>query len=373
MTESSQVARNIPLVDLQAQYRILKDDIDGAISRVVSSQRFILGPEVEAFEGAFASFIGASSSVGVASGTAALQLSLAACGIGAGHEVITTAHTFIATAEAISQTGAQPVFVDIDPVTFTLDPDKVETAITPRTRAIMPVHLYGHPADMRALATVAEQHDLLVIEDAAQAHGAAVDGRRIGTWGDLAGFSFFPGKNLGAYGDAGCVTGRSDDLLRRVRKLRDHGRSSKYVHDEVGYGERLDALQAAILGVKLAHLEDWTTARRRIAARYSSGLADTGLVLPTEAPWATHVYHLYVVRAQARGELLRGLQGAGIGAGIHYPVPLHRQPAYAALANSVLPETERAAAEVVSLPVFPEMSDADVDYVIDVVHRLDVR
>jgi dTDP-4-amino-4,6-dideoxygalactose transaminase len=357
-------APTIPLVDLRAQYRSIADEIDDAIRRVVDSQRFILGPEVEQFEQAFASFVGTPSAVGVASGTAALHLSLVACGIGQGDEVITTAHTFMATGEAISHAGATPVLVDIDPRTFTIDPERVDAAVTPRTRAIVPVHLYGHPADMGRLMEIADRRGLRVIEDAAQAHGATWNGEAVGTIGDLAAFSFFPGKNLGAYGDAGAVTGKSQDLLDKVRKLRDHGRASKYVHDEIGYGERMDALQAAILSVKLRHLGDWTESRRRIAARYSAGLAGTNLRLPVEADWARHVYHLYVVRARRRDELQADLQAAGIGAGVHYPVPLHRQPAYASLSAASLPHTDAAAAEVLSLPMYPEMTDDDVDFVI---------
>lgn len=371
---TSATARNpIPLVDLKAQYRVIAPEIDAAIKRVVEGQRFILGPEVEKFEAAFASFVGSGDAVGVASGTAALHLALAACDIGPGDEVITTAHTFIATAEAISHTGARPVFVDIDPRTYTLDPALVEDAITPRTRAILPVHLYGHPADVDPLLEIAERRGLWLIEDAAQAHGATYRGRSIGTLGHLAAFSFFPGKNLGAYGDAGGVTGRADDLLQRVRKLRDHGRTSKYLHDEIGYGERIDALQAAILAVKLAHLSAWTDTRRRIAARYTEGLMGSAVETPAEATWARHVYHLYVVRTPNRDAIHRTLVEAGIGAGIHYPVPLHRQPAYADHAGSSLQATERAAAEVLSLPLYPEMPDDSIDAVVAEVRRLTDR
>lgn len=373
MTRVATAAPSIPLVDLQAQYRSISSEIDAAIRRVVETQRFILGPEVEQFEAAFAAFVGSTSAVGVASGTAALHLSLAACGVGPGDEVITTAHTFMATGEAISHLGATPVFVDIDSQTFNIDPDRVKAAVNARTRAIVPVHLYGQPADMDPLVDIAERHGLWLIEDAAQAHGATYKGRTIGTIGHLAAFSFFPGKNLGAYGDAGAVTGRDDELLRRVHKLRDHGRASKYVHDEIGYGERIDALQAAILGAKLRHLDAWTEDRRRIASRYAAGLADADIILPYEAPGSRHVYHLYVIRSQQRDDLLGGLNAAGIGAGIHYPVPLHRQPAYAQLATPALPEAERAAAEVLSLPVYPEMPDDAIDYVIAQVQRLAPR
>lgn len=365
VTAIPQAQISVPLVDLRRQYRDLQAEIDSAIRRVIESGRFILGPEVESFEEDFGRYVGAPTAVGVASGTAALQLALAACGVGPGDEVITSPHTFIATAEAITHAGARPVFVDIDPETYTLDPQRVEDAISQRTKAIVPIHLYGHPAEMDPLVEITERHNLWLVEDAAQAHGAEYRGRRCGAIGHLAAFSFFPGKNLGAYGDAGAVTGRSPELLDRVRRLRDHGRVSKYVHDEVGYGERLDSLQAAILSVKLAHLESWTESRRRIAARYSEALGSTALRTPTERPGARHVYHLYVIRALERDRLLRALAEAGIGAGIHYPVPLHRQPAYSELAGLSFPETERAAAEVLSLPIYPEMEEAQIDYVID--------
>jgi dTDP-4-amino-4,6-dideoxygalactose transaminase len=357
----------VPLVDLRAQYVAIQDEIDDAIRRVLDNTSFILGPEVQRFERAFATFLGADEVVGVSSGTSALHLSLVACGVGPGDEVITSPLTFIATAEAISQTGARPVFADIDPVTFTLDPDLVEAAVSPRTRAIVPVHLYGHPAEMDALLDIARRHDLRVVEDAAQAHGAEYLGRRCGTLGDLAAFSFYPGKNLGAYGDAGAVSGTSGDPLARVRKLRDHGRTTKYEHDEIGYGERLDALQAAILDVKLRHLDAWTDARRTRAAAYRATLQDTPLQLPEERSWARHAYHLFVVRSAVRDDLLAALVGQGIGAGIHYPIPLHLQPAYADLEAGPFPEAERAATEVLSLPLFPELTDAQIEHVAEVV------
>jgi dTDP-4-amino-4,6-dideoxygalactose transaminase len=245
----------------------------------------------------------------------------------------------------------------------------VEAAITPRTKAIVPVHLYGHPADMGSLLPISERSGLRLVEDAAQAHGAAFEGQRCGTLGDLAAFSFYPGKNLGAFGDAGAVSGQDGELLARVRKLRDHGRTSKYEHDEVGFGERLDALQAAVLGVKLRHLEAWTDARRTVAAWYADQLKGTPIRLPIEAPWARHVYHLYVIRTARRDGLLEALRQAGIGAGIHYPVPLHRQPAYRSLAAGPFPHAERASDEVLSLPMFPEMREDQVAYVADAVRR----
>ena len=359
----------IPLVDLKAQYTRIKPEVDAAIQRVLDHTGFILGEEVANFEQAFAEYVDAKGAVGVASGTAALRLALQACGIGHGDEVITTAHTFIATAESISQIGARPVFVDIDSKTYNLDPNLVEAAITPRTRAILPVHLYGQPADMDSLMDIAERHDLWLIEDAAQAHGAEYKGQRCGSIGHLACFSFYPGKNLGAYGDAGMVTGNDEALLAKVRRLRDHGRTSKYEHQEVGWGERLDALQAAILGAKLPHLEAWTEARRAHARRYSELLAGYDVVTPYEATCVRHVYHLYVIRTPRRDDLLAHLRSKGIGAGIHYPIPLHRQPAYLreGYAGVRLPITERVAAEVLSLPMYPELTEDQLGYVAEAV------
>lgn len=361
----------IPLVDLQAQYETLKPEIDSAIQRVLAHTGFILGEEVEAFEAAFAAYVGSEGAVGVASGTAALCLALQACGVGPGDEVITSAHTFFATAEAISQLGARPLFVDIDPQSYTLDPEQVEAALSERTRAILPVHLYGHPAELTPLLELAEARGLYVIEDAAQAHGAEYRGQRCGSVAHLGCFSFYPGKNLGAYGDAGMVTGNDPALLARIRRLRNHGRTSKYEHVEVGWGERLDTLQAAILQVKLPYLEQWSEARRALAARYNALLADCEVVTPYEAPWARHVYHLYVIRTPQRDALLAHLHQAGIGAGIHYPLPLHQQPAYQADYEGLrLPVTEASAAQVLSLPLYPEMSEAQQDRVVEAIKEV---
>lgn len=356
---------NIPLVDLKAQYRRIKPEMDVAIQRVLDHTGFILGQEVREFELAFAQYVHAQDAVGVASGTAALHLALLACGIQPGDEVITSAFTFMATGEAISNIGARPKFVDIDPQTYNLDPRQVEAAIGSKTRAIVPVHLYGQPADMKGILEVAQAKNLWLIEDAAQAHGAEYDGRRCGSLGHLACFSFYPGKNLGAYGDAGAVTGNDPSLLEKVRKLRDHGRSSKYEHDELGYGERMDALQAAVLRVKLGHLEEWTEARRRHARRYDALLADAPLRTPQVASPVRHVYHLYVIRTGQRDGLLTHLKARGVGAGVHYPIALHRQPAYLKqdYGRVQLPETEKAAAEVLSLPMYPELTDEQINYV----------
>jgi len=359
----------VPLVDLAAQYQSIKPDIDGAIQRILDNTSFILGDEVRAFESAFASYVGAGGAVGVSSGTAAIELSLRALGIGEGDEVITSAHTFIASAEAITNAGARPVFADIDPGTYNIDPDCVEALITERTRAILPVHLYGQPADLTALMEIAERRGLWLIEDAAQAHGAEVDGRKCGSIGHLACFSFYPGKNLGAYGDAGAVTGNDPQLLDRIRRLRDHGRTTKYEHIEIGFAERIDALQAAILGAKLPHLESWTERRRAHARRYDALLAEADVTTPIERDDARHVYHLYVLRSAHRDALLAHLTASGIAAGIHYPIPLHRQPAYAnrGYDRLSLPRTERAAAEVLSLPMYPELSEDQQAQIVDAV------
>jgi dTDP-4-amino-4,6-dideoxygalactose transaminase len=363
----------IPLVDLRAQYNSIRPEIDSAIQRILDNTSFIMGKEVSDFEQAFATFVGTKGAAGVASGTAALHLSMLACGVGSGDEVITAAHTFIATAEAISQTGARPIFVDIDPKTYTLDPNQVEDAITSRTRAIMPVHLYGQSADLDPLLDIARRRDLWLIEDAAQAHDAEYKGRRCGTIGHIACFSFYPGKNLGAYGDAGAVTTDDEALLAKVRKLRDHGRTTKYEHDEIGYGERIDALQAAILAAKLPHLERWTEARRSHARMYDELLAGCGVTTPYESPDARHVYHLYVVRTSHRDDLLAHLKSKGVDAGIHYPIPLHKQPAYAndGYSDVRLPASEQAAAEVLSLPLYPELTAAQIHHVAEAVKEFE--
>ena len=360
--------QSVPLVDLSAQYIAIRPEIDAAIQSVISRSAFIMGPDVREFEARFAAYCAARFAVGVASGTAALDLTLRACGVGPGDEVITSSHTFIATAEAISAVGARPVFAEIDPQTYNLAPDAVAAALTPATRAILPVHLYGQPADMTRLLPIAQTSNLIVVEDAAQAHGASWRGRRVGTLGHAACFSFYPGKNLGAYGDAGAVTTDDAQIAERGSLLRNHGRHPKYLHDIKGFGERIDTLQAAILAVKLRYLEEWTAARRRLAARYTELLADLAgeIVLPFVHPDAEPVWHLYVIRTPRRDELLDHLNGHGVGAGIHYPTPLHLQPAYADLgyARGSLPITEAVADTCLSLPIFPEMTDAQQEYVV---------
>lgn len=360
---------HIPLVDLKAQYAALKPDIDAAIARVIANTSFIGGKEVTDFEAAFAQFQRTKRAVGVASGTGALYLVLKALGVGAGDEVITTPHTFIATVEPIEQLGAKTVLVDIDPRTFNIDPAQIEAAITPRTKVIMPVHLYGQIAPMDAIMDIARKHGLHVVEDAAQAHGAELNGQRAGAWGIAACFSFFPGKNLGAYGDAGAVCTNDDALANLIAKLKDHGRMSKYEHDELGYGERIDALQAAILGAKLPHLEAGNAARRRCAAYYDAALAGIpGVETPVPMAGSAPVYHLYTVRVRGdRDAILAELNKRGIGAGVHYPIPVHLQPAMRAYGGKPgdFPHAESAAKSLISLPIYPEMTTEQLSQVVE--------
>jgi len=360
-----------PLVDLYAQYETIRPEIDEAINRVVRSSAFIGGAEVHGFEAEFAKYCEAQHCVGVANGTDALYLTLKALGIGPGHEVITVAHTFIATAEAISATGATPVFIDILEDTMLMAPDKIEAAVTPRTRAVIPVHLYGQPCDMDSILEVARRRGLKVIEDAAQAHGARWGGRRVGSLGDAACFSFYPGKNLGAYGDGGAVVSNDDDLIKKIRMLANHGRTQKYEHEMVGHNSRLDGLQAAILHVKLQHLDRWNDARRRCAARYLEGIGGGGLTLPVVHQNAESVWHLFVVRAPEREALQSRLGEMNIGTGVHYPLPVHQQPAYrsANTRTSALPVTEIVAKQVLSLPMYPELVDNEIDRIVDIVNR----
>jgi dTDP-4-amino-4,6-dideoxygalactose transaminase len=366
-TEKEEPDVNIPLCDLYAQYLTLKSDIDAAIERIVTQTAFIGGEEVRRFEREFADYCEATACVGVGNGTDALYVALRALGIGSGDEVITVAHTFIATAEAITLTGARPVFVDITEDTMLMDPDAVEAAVTPRTRAIIPVHLYGQPCDMDRIMEIARRHGLKVVEDAAQAHGARWRGKRVGSFGDAACFSFYPGKNLGAYGDGGAVVSRDESLIHRIRMLANHGRTDKYIHESEGVNSRLDGLQAAILRVKLRTLDASNAARQRHARHYLDRLSDSDVVLPVVHPETESVWHLFVVRAQNRDSLQAALQKQGIGAGVHYPVPLHRQPAYKYLAmrEGTLPVTERVAAHVLSLPMFPELTREQVNLVAD--------
>ena len=362
----------IPLVDLKAQYAAIRSEIDGAIQRILDNTSFILGTEVQAFEQAFADFCESKHAIGISSGTDALHLALLACGVGPGDEVITTPFTFIATTEAISMCGAHPVFADIDLHTYNLDPEQVELLITPQTKAILPVHLYGQPANMEPLVKIARRYNLAIIEDAAQAHGARYKGKRTGTLADAACFSFYPGKNLGAYGDAGAVVTNDDAIAEKVFLLRNHGRQSKYEHLTEGYGNRLDALQAAILTVKLAHLNDWNDHRRAIAARYTQLLREhPEITTPFVPQWAEPVWHLYVVRLKERDAMRQRLKQAGVAAGIHYPIPLHLQPAYQhlGLQPGMFPNAEQAANEVLSLPIYAELQDSQVTQIVEILSQ----
>jgi dTDP-4-amino-4,6-dideoxygalactose transaminase len=355
----------IPYLDLQSQYRSIKPEIDAAVLRVLDSAQFVLGEEVAAFEREFAEYCGAREAIAVNSGTSALHLALLAAGIGPGDDVITVPFTFVATAAAIQYAGATPRFVDVDPRTYTMVPDQIERAITPRTKAIMPVHLYGHAADMDPILDVARRRGLVVIEDAAQAHGAEYKGRRCGSLGELAGFSFYPGKNLGAYGEGGAVVTGDPALAKKIRLLRAWGEERRYEHSMKGFNYRMDGIQGAILRVKLRHLEDWTEARRARAADYRRAFRDTGVGVPIELDGCRHVYHVYAVRLRSRDAARESLQKAGIHTGVHYPIPVHLQPAYADLGYGAgeFPVSETVASEVLSLPMYPELTTAQIEEV----------
>jgi dTDP-4-amino-4,6-dideoxygalactose transaminase len=352
----------VPYLDLKAQYQSIKPEIDAAIARVLDSCQFVLGPEVAGFEQDFAAYCGAAECIALNSGTSALHLALLAAGVGPGDEVITVPFTFVASVAAVLYAQAKPVLVDIDPRSFTMDPAAIEAAITPRTKAILPVHLYGQPADMDPIMEIARKHNLVVIEDAAQAHGAQYKGRPVGSIGDMACFSFYPGKNLGAYGEGGAVTTSNPEHARTVRLLRDWGADRKYHHVLRGYNYRMEGFQGAVLGVKLRHLDRWTEARRAVVRQYNELLADCDVETPTEMPWARHVYHVYTLRAGDRDNLQATLTAEGIQTGIHYPVPVHLQPAYADLGYTVgaFPQSERASREVLSLPLYPEMTSNQI-------------
>ncbi|HWL71478.1 MAG TPA: DegT/DnrJ/EryC1/StrS family aminotransferase [Geminicoccus sp.] len=356
----------IPLVDLQAQHRALLPQLEAAASRILASGHFVLGDEVEAFEAEFAAFCGTRHAVAVSTGTAALHLALLAAGIGPGDEVITTTSTFVASVAAILYAGATPVLVDLDPVRLTLDPAQVAAAVTPRTRAILPVHLHGGMADMDRIEAVARRHGLAVIEDACQAHGAEHEGRRAGSIGDIGCFSFYPGKNLGACGEGGAVVTNDAAVAAKVRQLRDWGQSARYVHELQGFNYRLDAIQAAFLRVKLPHLESWTAARRRHALRYDAGCAQLDVAGPPQMPGVRHVYHVYAIRCDGRDAVRQHLGEAGIATGIHYPTPVHLQPAYAGLGYRLgdFPHAERYARQTLSLPMFPELDDVRIRQVL---------
>jgi dTDP-4-amino-4,6-dideoxygalactose transaminase len=360
---------SVPLVDLKQQYLGIKEEILSAVGAVFESTQFVLGSEVAAFEQEFANFCGVQHAIAVNSGTSALHLALLAAGVGPSDEVITVSCTFVATVSAIVYTGAKPVLVDVDPTTYTMDPGELEKAITPKTKAVVPVHLYGSPADMDPILEIARRHNLTVIEDAAQAHGAEYKGRRCGSMGDLGCFSFYPGKNLGAYGEAGLVTTKYPELARKIRMLRDWGAEKKYEHVLKGYNYRMEGVQGAVLRVKLRYLAGWTDARRAHAAAYNNLLADSGLTLPTEAAGTKHVYHIYPVLTPARQALMALLNSRGVQTGIHYPTPVHLLPAFSDLnyRPGELPVSERIAAQELSLPMFPELTGAQIEEVVQAV------
>lgn len=359
----------IPFVDLKAQYHSIKPEIDEAVIRVFESSQFVLGAEVVAFEKEFASYCGVENAMGVNSGTSALHLALLAAGVGPGDEVITVPFTFVATVAAICYTGAKPVFVDINPRSFTMDPEKLEAAITKKTKAILPVHLYGQCADMDPILAVAKKHGLVVIEDAAQAHGAEYKGKKAGSIGDMGCFSFYPGKNLGAYGEGGMVTTNNPDFTRTIRMLRDWGAEKKYQHVLKGYNYRLEGVQGAILNVKLKYLEKWSDARLSHAKLYNQLLAGSKVGTPEIMAYGKPVFHVYAVRTTAREELMAYLTKEGIQHGIHYPFPVHLLPAHADLGYKAgdFPESEKAANQVLSLPMFPEMTDDQIHTVANAV------
>jgi len=356
----------IPFLDLKAQYREIKPEVDAAVARVIDSAHFVLGPDVAAFEERFAAYCGTKHCVALNSGTSALHLALLAAGIGPGDEVITVSMTFVATTAAILYCGAKPVFVDVDPDTWTMDPNQVEAAITPRTKAILPVHLHGLMADMDPIIEIADRAGLIVIEDAAQSHGAEYRGRRAGSIGDIGCFSFYPGKNLGAFGEGGAAVTSSSDLARKIALLRDWGQESKYNHVLPGYNFRMDEIQAAILMVKMRHIESWTEGRRAVASRYEQLLARHQFKRPAPPSHSRHVYHVYAIEVEGRDQIKKALGAAGVGTGIHYPIPIHLQKAYAELGygRGDLPAAESVAKRFLSLPIYPELRPDQVEKVV---------
>jgi dTDP-4-amino-4,6-dideoxygalactose transaminase len=359
----------VPFLDLQAQLQALRPELDEAIAHVLEHGQFVLGPEVAAFEEEFAAYCGVRECVGVDSGISALELTLRAIGVGPGDEVITVSHTFIATVSAISLTGATPVLVEVSPDTYLMEPSLLEAAITPRTKVILPVHLYGQAVEMDPLMELAARHHLFVLEDACQAHGARSHGRRAGSLGHAAAFSFYPGKNLGAAGDAGAVTTNDTALAERLRMLRNYGQRVKYHHEMLAFNRRLDTLQAAILRVKLRYLDAWNASRRRVARQYAERLAGLPIALPQVAAGQEPIWHLYVIRAAQRDQLKQRLEAEGITAGLHYPIPIHRQAAYPQLAHLRFPVSEWIAAQCLSLPMFPDMTEGQMERVATVLAK----
>jgi len=362
----------VPFLNLRAQYDTIAQEVEQSIKEVLENCAFSGGPYVECFEDEFASFCGCSRAVGVGSGTEALWLALLALGVKTGDEVITTPNSFIATAEAVSLCGAEPVFVDVDEASYTMDPQQLERAITPRTRAIIPVHLFGQMADMDPIVAIASRNGIAVIEDACQAHGAEYKGRRAGSIGDAGCFSFYPGKNLGAYGEAGCVVTSNQQLADRVMMLRDHGQSRKYYHEIVGINGRMDGIQGAILSLKLKYLDMWNNARRQHAILYGQLLDGVSVTMPKEMQYAKHVYHVYAVRSIGRQRIIDALSESGISCGVHYPVPIHLQVAYASRSEraGTYPVAERCAEEFVSLPMFPELTKDQIAFICGEFRRL---
>ncbi len=359
---------NIPMVDLKGQYHTLKDEIDSALIDALSATQFILGPNVQAFEREAADYLGVAHAVGVASGTDALHLALAAAGIGEGDEVITSPFTFIATAEAISYVGATPVFVDIDPYTFNIDLNQVEQAITDRTRAVIPVHLFGQPVDMNALKSLCKDKDLVIVEDCAQSFGAHINGKMTGSFGEFGAFSFFPSKNLGCFGDGGLITTNSEQGANELRVLRNHGSRERYHHNVIGYNSRLDELQAIILRIKLKHIDSYNQNRRRVAHRYSNALADTSIQTAYEDKVGLHIYHQYTLVHEDRDAIMKTLQDNGVACAVYYPIPLHKQEVYMEAYKDVsLPVAEAVASKCFSLPVYPELEDAKIDMITDII------
>ena len=362
----------IPFVDLSAQYKEIESEIQEAISRVIHQNSYILGPDVKMFEDEFAAYCECQYSIGVDSGTSALELILRACDIGPGDEVIIPANTFIATSLAVSYTGAAPVLVDPDPQTYNIDASKIEDAITDKTKAIMPVHLCGQPADMDPILDIAKKHSLLVIEDACQAHGARYKGKRVGSIGNAAAFSFYPGKNLGAYGDGGMITTNDKNIADSIHMLRDYGQIKKYHHNLIGYNRRLDSIQAAVLRVKLKYLDQWNEARRKNARLYNQLIENSGVITPFVADFAEPIWHLYMVQVSNREKLQKELSEAGISTGIHYPIPIHLQKAYEDMGKRAgsFPITEYLADRILSLPMYPELTQEMIAYVAEKVNSL---
>jgi dTDP-4-amino-4,6-dideoxygalactose transaminase len=363
------MAEPIPYLDLKAQIKPLRAEIDAAIARTIDNCSFCLGPDTAQFEKDFAGFCAAEHAIGFNSGTSALHIALKLLNLKPGDEVITTPYTFVATSWAISYVGATPVYVDIDDATFNLDPGLVEKAVTPRTKVVMPVHLYGLPFDVDPILEICRKHKLPLVEDAAQAHGAKYKGKTVGTFGELSGFSFYPGKNLGAFGEGGALVTNNPDYARRAKSLREHGSTVRYYHDEVGFNYRMEGIQGAVLGIKLKQLDKWTRERRRVANLYHKLLTNTPLQLPHEPSYAQSVWHLYVVRHPRRDELKAHLDANGIGCALHYPLPLHLQKCYAELGHKAgdFPVAEKAGRECLSLPIYPELTDTQVQRITEAI------